>query len=81
MAWLCVDKDISEYIFDEKPVRNHHLDIWVKPHFRNETSWISLVENKNVLFQVKSGTVKKLLKRTLTWDDEPVEFDYTFANK
>lgn len=56
MAWLAVDKDGSEFIFDEEPERDEEVwdtNLWYIP--------------------LPEGSIKKLIGRNLTWDDEPVE--------
>lgn len=60
MALLAVDTD-GEWIFDSKPVR--YIE---KNHFLRETIVDSAIE-------LPSGSIKKLIGRELTWEDEPVE--------
>lgn len=59
MAWVAVDKDGSESIYGNKPYRE---DIW----------WIMDNEYDPMVY-LPQGTIKKLIGRELTWDDEPVE--------
>lgn len=59
MAWLAVDENEEEYIFDGKPCREESIGEWV-PY---ENSYIKL----------PSGTINKLIGKELTWNDEPVE--------
>lgn len=62
MAWLAVDKDGQEAIYQEKPVRND--DYW-EP-FRcclSDTDYV----------YVPKGTIAKLIGKDLTWDDASVE--------
>jgi len=62
MAWLAVDKDGSEKIYTHKPKRTGTLNCWIA----------SNVSAK--LVELPKGTIKRLIGRELTWDDEPVEF-------
>lgn len=57
MAYVAVDKDGSEYIYRYKPKREY--DEWAY----GGDSFIKLPQ----------GMIKKMIGRTLTWDDEPVE--------
>ena len=66
MAWLCVDEDGTEKISQEK------LERW---QFGKDT-------HKNVIrfwhgksnVALPKGSIKRLIGRELTWDDDPVEF-------
>lgn len=58
MAWLAVDKDGTELIFNNEPSRED--DIWIDPW------WDEYIK-------LPKGSIKKLIDRELTWDDEPVE--------
>lgn len=57
MAWLAVDKDTTEWVFEDKPVRTEAGCWW---------SCFGLV-------RIPNGNIKKLIGRDLTWDDESVE--------
>lgn len=57
MAYVAVDKDESEWIHDEYPEREIYDDYWIS----NGDS-----------VELPKGTIKKLIGRTLTWNDEPV---------
>lgn len=59
MAWVAVDKDGSEWVHRGVPVRCEY-DEWID-HF-----WEEHVE-------LPQGSIKKLIGRDLTWEDEPVE--------
>ncbi len=60
MAYLAVDIDGSEWIFDTKPVRS---DRW-------EGSWRG---GYHIL--LKNGDIEKLTGTKLTWDDEPIKYN------
>ena len=66
MAYVAVDKDGTEVIFDDIPVRGTNklkcnCDQWALN---------SVTSNYIVL---PKGSIEKLIGRTLTWDDEPVK--------
>ena len=58
MAWVAVNKNGGEVIFDFEPYRRHDF-FWAKD-FGND-------------IYLPKGTIKKLIDRDLTWQDEPVE--------
>ena len=62
-AWLAVDKDGCEWIFDDKPVRVY------ESYFELPRDWY-VCSNKVLLSR---GTIKKLIGRELKWSDSPVE--------
>ena len=55
MAFVAVDLDGSEYIYDGMP-------------FKDQDKWYG-----NIWILIPSGTIKKLIGRDLTFDDDPVE--------
>ena len=57
MAWLCKDKDGTESVFKRKPNR------WDKRGTWSEFPYI----------QLPKGSIRKLIGREVTWEDEPVE--------
>lgn len=57
MAWVSVDKNGDEYVWRDKPRRMGN-SFWI--HYQ-------LIE------QLPSGSIDKLIGRKLTWEDEPVE--------
>lgn len=57
MAWVAVDKDKTEYIYEDKPSRT------------SAYCWY----NNFGLVRVPNGSIKKLIGRELSWKDEPVE--------
>lgn len=60
MAWVAVDKDGIENIYKSKPYRAY--DHWWDDHDGFDTE-VSLPK----------GSIKKLIGRDLTWEDNPVE--------
>ena len=58
MAWLAVDKKCREYIHEEFPYRSMSYEEW----------W----SYRDAIILPK-GSIKKLIGRELTWEDEPVE--------
>lgn len=77
MAWLAVDYDGFEHIFDEKP---HRIP------FDGEDSFLTgvwkacddVIDNSMVEIygiDLPRGSIEKLIGRKLTWKDEPVELE------
>lgn len=66
MAFLAVDKDGTEVIFSETPVRGTNK---LKG---NLTKW-ALSSNTAKYIILPNGSIEKLIGRKLTWEDEPVE--------
>ena len=60
MAWVAVNKYNCEYIYEKKPKRCYCC-VWV------QTSLLDSV------IKLPKGSIKKLIGRKLTWEDEPVE--------
>ena len=64
MAWVAVDKNGSECIFEKKP-------------FRLRKQWMIPISFKNAEYcgfsDLPKGSIKKLIGRELSWNDEPVE--------
>ena len=58
MAWVAVDKNGDEVIFD------------FEPHRWNDSFW---AEDFGDYIYLPKGTIKKLIGRDLIWSDEPVE--------
>lgn len=67
MAHVAVEKDGKEWIFSGSPRRIDKLydgkraDLWVCHRVLDSC------------IELPKGSIKKLIGRTLTWDDEPVE--------
>ena len=62
MAYLCADKG-GEYIADNKPTRN----------FFEWEGWENTDGESCTLISVPKGTIKKLIGKEMTWEDEPYE--------
>lgn len=65
MAYLAVDKDGLEAIYNIKPIRGTNKikkneEMWVLPHIG--AHYICLPK----------GSIKRLIGKDLTWNDEPV---------
>lgn len=70
MTYLCVDKDGTERIIEceiycERKGGN-------RPYRFEECCWGYNLHN-DVCIELPKGTIKKILGRELTWEDEPVE--------
>lgn len=64
MAWLAVDEDGCEYIYNTKPYELGGF--WYN----------SVPDDKSIelhFMELPNGTIEKLVGRKLTWKDEPVE--------
>lgn len=58
MAWVAVDKNGQEVIFEDQPIKGK--EIWY-------------LDREDYYVNLPKGSIKKLIGRELTWDDEPVE--------
>ena len=66
MAWVAADKwNNEEYVFPDKPYKDEY-NTW------NCDGYIE-GEIYNDCINLPKGTIKKLIGRDLTWEDEPVE--------
>ena len=66
MTWLAADED-GEWLFKHKPKRAESGDWW----YVNARA-----ANTNLdweLAKLAHGEIKRMIGRTLTWEDEPVE--------
>lgn len=64
MAWLAVDKDGTECIFLHKPIRSN---------YNNWTDCSNTMRTEDSGIDLPKGSIKKLIGRDLTWEDNPVE--------
>lgn len=63
MAWVAIDEFEDECILDPKPSKNKKDKDW-------KGYWNDFYIGK---IRLPKGTIKKLIGRNLTYDDEPVE--------
>lgn len=61
MAWVAVDKNGDEAIYEEKPLRGK--EDWLLPYDYGYYG----------LSALPKGSIKKLIGRELTWENDPVE--------
>ena len=75
-SWLCVDGDGNEYIAEEKPIR------WCEhPNNTIYYKWWTTKEEYDSIIELPQGTIKRLIGKELTWDDEPFKLDkYSLIN-
>nr|DAF54468.1 MAG TPA: hypothetical protein [Siphoviridae sp. ctKwY15] len=66
MAWVAVDKNGSEAIYEEEPVRNSDYDTWLSIR-------CDVLGRGTDFVLIPKGSIKKLIGRELSWKDEPVE--------
>lgn len=66
MAWVAVHKNGEESIFECEPKRTRTNNYWVDEQFFGEGYYDSDIS-------LPKGSIKKLIGRDLTWEDEPVE--------
>ena len=65
MAWLAVDRDGGECIYNMKPTR-HISKMW----------WLCDCEGDDKYgIELPHGSIIKLIGKELTWEDEPVELE------
>lgn len=64
MVWLVVDNDGTELIFNVQPYRDYVDNIWC----------IECIFDSCAI-KLPKGSIKKLIGRNLTWEDEPVELE------
>lgn len=65
MAWLCTFGNGDEYIFEEKPIRGKSI-------FTPKYNYWYTDSHHSV--KLPKGSIKNIIGRELTWDDEPVAF-------
>ena len=63
MAWVAVDYDGTECIYSTKPYRDWIDYMWcISNYFYNSCA-----------IELPKGSIKKLIGKNLTWEDEPIE--------
>lgn len=60
MAFLACDKDGTEWVFGRIPIRDNE-------------GWDSALFGDDSYVELPSGSIKKLIGKELTWNDDPVE--------
>lgn len=61
MCWLAVDKNGTENIFQFIPIRKQENGYW---------KWDDIISD---VVEMPKGSIKKLIGRDLTWNDDAVE--------
>ena len=74
MAWVAVHKSGSESIFAFKPFRTD-LILWEPEYWTDEG--VGRYGNDDTDISLPKGTIKKLIGKDLTWEDNPVELKET----
>lgn len=71
MAWLTVDKDGTENIFnnERKPFRIKELGKWT------QSDWGYHSPQELARIKLPKGSIEKLIGRKLTWRHNPVKYD------
>ena len=65
MVWLATDKDGDECIYASRPSRDKNT--WYTP--------ASYEDDSGYFMYIPKGSIKKLIGKDLTFDDEPVELE------
>lgn len=81
MVWVVVDEDKRERIFNSIPIRSNNYDeessILGNPFgdFNYKSKKLEWLVNDypGDAITLPRGSIKKLIGRELTWDDDPVE--------
>lgn len=83
MAWLTVDKDGTECISEEKlkrwpPIEKQDKRIKNRKQVLSKDDqyawvWPYCTEEGGQIVYLPKGSIKKLIGKTLTWEDEPYE--------
>lgn len=69
MPYLAVNKDGVEAVFRFKPIRDNFFRVW-KPSEKYPF---------DALVELPKGTIKKIIGRELTWEDEPVKLEMNYG--
>lgn len=66
MAYLCVNRNGDELICNSEPTRNKKYPYW---------DAFESIECEMIDFSIElpNGSIKKLIGKSLTWDDNPIE--------
>ena len=82
MAWLCVDKDGTEWISSEPLDRFPYIEPLDKRKKNQVLSkddqycwaWPYYSENLGERVCLPKGSIQRLIGRELIWDDDPIEY-------
>lgn len=76
MAWVTVNKDGAEFIYDEKPTRGkNYWEPSIIGQAPSSNDW-GEEDYDNIYddyIRLPRGSIKKLIGRELSWNDETVE--------
>lgn len=64
MAWVAVNADGKEFLFIKKPYRSGYEEYGY---------WNPTYSSIGGCILIPHGSIKKLIGRELSWDDDPVE--------
>ena len=67
MARLCVERDKAEIIVKYDAIRDDEFGVWQATDENN-------CFDDNCRIELPDGTIKKLIGKKLTWNDEPFKF-------
>ena len=86
MAYLAVDKNGDEAIFDSYPERDSSdLDEMYKQGYDYNTllreNMLSVWSGAENAIELPKGSIKKLIGKELTWNDEPIEIEKEWKDK
>ncbi len=67
MSWVAVEQDGCEIVFPEKPHRMEDCGFW------NYMEDVGAEVEITIEVDLPKGSIKKLIGKDLTWEDDPVE--------
>lgn len=74
MAWVAVEINGDEYIFSNKPKRDRNF--WFDEVYESFDGQGGRLEHSHYSdIQLPKGSIKKLIGKDLTWEDEPIELE------
>lgn len=73
MAWLAVDSNGDEYIFQKKPFRDS-LSYEVLNRDVIPVNSIFWNDNDATGIKLLKGSIEKLIDRKINWKDEPIKY-------
>lgn len=84
MAYLAVDRNNQELMFDGKPIYDRIEDCWVEDDgdelvYNDYADFSAGVHWEDKVFygiELPKGTIEKILGKELTFRDDPVEIRY-----